>query len=61
MFNAVSNRFDHFPVIFRHSSVDNRVNNDDSHTIENLGALNTDGFDVQGRDIYIHDCRWVGG
>ena len=40
----------------RHCSVDNRVNGADSHTVENLAALNTDGFDVQGRDIYIHHC-----
>ena len=43
-------------LIIRYCSVDNRVNNDDSHTIENLGALNTDGFDVSGKDIHIHDC-----
>ena len=34
---------------------DNRANADDSHSIANLEALNTDGFDVSGRDIYIHD------
>ena len=39
----------------RYCSVENRVNADDSHSIKNLGALNTDGFDVSGRDIYIHD------
>ena len=38
----------------RYCSIDNRVNKDDDHSIENLGAFNTDGFDVQGRDIYIH-------
>ena len=39
----------------RFCSVDNRANADDSHSIANLEALNTDGFDVSGRDIYIHD------
>ena len=43
-------------LVIRFCSVDNRVNSDDSHTIENLGALNTDGFDVSGKDIHIHDC-----
>ena len=36
----------------RRCSVDNRVNAADSHDVLNLGALNTDGFDVSGRDIY---------
>eukprot|EP00729_Bicosta_minor_P002821 gene2821-15510_t len=43
-------------LVVRYCSVDNRVNEDDSHTLENLGALNTDGFDVSGMDIHIHDC-----
>mmetsp|Transcript_2773 Transcript_2773/g.5697 ORF Transcript_2773/g.5697 Transcript_2773/m.5697 type:complete len:451 (-) Transcript_2773:29-1381(-) len=43
-------------VEIRHCSVDNRVNDQDSHGPLNLGALNTDGFDVSGKDIYIHDC-----
>ena len=38
----------------RYSSVENRVNEDDKHGLENLRALNTDGFDVSGRDIHIH-------
>ena len=43
-------------LVVRFCSVDNRVNDDDSHTLENLAALNTDGFDVSGMDIHIHDC-----
>ena len=39
----------------RFCSVDNRVNQDDSHSLENLSALNTDGIDVQGSNIHIHD------
>ena len=40
----------------RYSSIDNRVNQEDTHSIENLAALNTDGFDLQGKNMYIHDC-----
>ena len=40
----------------RYSSVDNRVNQHDTHSYENLAALNTDGFDLQGKNMYIHDC-----
>jgi polygalacturonase len=39
----------------RYCTIENRVNNDDGHGALNLDALNTDGFDVSGRDIYIHD------
>ena len=39
-----------------HCAIDNRENADDSHDVLNLDALNTDGFDVAGRDIHIHDC-----
>jgi hypothetical protein len=28
----------------------------DSHTIIDLSAFNTDGFDVTGKNIWIHDC-----
>ena len=36
--------------------ISNRVNDDDKHDISNLAAFNTDGFDVAGKNIYIHDC-----
>ena len=39
-----------------HCAIDNRITKDDSHGIWNLDAFNTDGFDVAGRDIHIHDC-----
>ena len=29
---------------------------DDSHTLMELTAFNTDGFDVSGRNVHIHDC-----
>lgn len=38
----------------RYCSIENRVNDEDGHSVRNLEALNTDGFDVSGRDIYIH-------
>jgi polygalacturonase len=38
----------------RHCAINNRVNSADSHGPLNLAAFNTDGFDVAGRDIYIH-------
>ena len=27
------------------------------HTLEDLTAFNTDGFDITGRNVHIHDCR----
>ena len=38
-----------------HCAIDNRFNKDDSHGVTDLDAFNTDGFDVGGRDIHIHD------
>ena len=40
----------------RHSSVSARRTKDDSHSAIDLTAFNTDGFDVSGKDIHIHDC-----
>lgn len=39
----------------RYCAIDNRINSDDSHGVTNLDAFNTDGFDVAGQNIYIHD------
>ena len=44
-------------VTVRGCTVDNRANGQDGHGPANLAALNTDGFDVSGRDIHIHDCK----
>jgi len=38
-------------------AISNRVNNLDSHGITDLDAFNTDGFDVAGKNIYIHDSQ----
>eukprot|EP00948_MAST-09A_sp_MAST-9A-sp1_P003104 g3104.t1 len=47
--------FDVRDLEISHCNVDNRINRDDSHDIFNLDAFNTDGFDVAGRNIHIHD------
>ena len=33
-----------------------RRTNEDHHGIIDLTAFNTDGFDVTGRNVWIHDC-----
>ena len=48
--------FDVAGLEISHCAIDNRITKDDSHGIWNLDAFNTDGFDVAGRDIHIHDC-----
>ena len=40
----------------RHVHIENRRNDKPNHDLWNLGAFNTDGFDISGRDIHIHDC-----
>jgi len=40
----------------RHCHVDSRRTSSDSHGAIDLTAFNTDGFDVSGQDIHIHDC-----
>eukprot|EP00937_MAST-01D_sp_MAST-1D-sp2_P002275 g2275.t1 len=47
--------FDVARLEIRRCAVDNRENGGDHHGVLNLDALNTDGFDVAGRDIHIHD------
>lgn len=39
----------------RTSSIDNRRDSDDGHDIIDLTAFNTDGFDITGTDVWIHD------
>ncbi len=41
----------------RHSKVDARRTNYDGHNFYNLGALNTDGFDVAGKNIWVHNVE----
>jgi len=44
-------------LIIRHSDVDVRRTPFNYHTLLDLTAFNTDGFDVTGRNVHIHDCN----
>merc|ERR1712070_672435 len=46
-------------VVIRYSSVNvHRDGRDPSkHTLEDITAFNTDGFDIAGRNVHIHDCE----
>ena len=43
-------------MIIRYSEVDARWTNQNYHTLLDLQAFNTDGFDVTGQNVHIHDC-----
>ena len=40
----------------RFCEISARRTNDDHHGIIDITAFNTDGFDVTGRNVWIHDC-----
>jgi len=40
----------------RHSSVDARRTDSDSHSVIDMTAFNTDGFDITGKNVWVHDC-----
>jgi polygalacturonase len=40
----------------RHCVIDARIDNATNHNIVDISAFNTDGFDVAGKNIWIHDC-----
>ena len=42
-------------MIVRYSRVDARWTHSDRHTLVDLQAFNTDGFDVTGRNVHMHD------
>mmetsp|Transcript_7424 Transcript_7424/g.11072 ORF Transcript_7424/g.11072 Transcript_7424/m.11072 type:complete len:421 (-) Transcript_7424:934-2196(-) len=44
-------------LVIRYTDVDARWTKQDYHTLIDLQAFNTDGFDVTGNDVYIHDCN----
>jgi hypothetical protein len=44
-------------MLIRYSDVDARWTNASEHTILDLQAFNTDGFDVTGQNVHIHDCN----
>lgn len=41
----------------RHTRIDARRTSEQKHTTIDLTAFNTDGFDVTGRNVWIHDCE----
>ena len=41
----------------RFTDIDNRRTDLDYHDIIDMTAFNTDGFDVTGEDVWIHDCN----
>jgi len=41
----------------RFTDIDNRRTNADKHDIIDMTAFNTDGFDVTGEYVWIHDCN----
>ncbi|CAK0835983.1 unnamed protein product [Prorocentrum cordatum] len=50
--------FDVLDLEIRHCFISNRVSKtDDWHDVWNLDAFNTDGFDVAGKNIHIHDSE----
>ena len=44
-------------VVIRYCDIDARITHLPYHDLEDLTAFNTDGFDVAGYDIHIHDCN----
>ena len=43
-------------LIIRHTQVSARWTKQDGHNMIDLQAFNTDGFDVTGKNVHIHDC-----
>lgn len=41
----------------RHSEISARRTDFENHTLVDMTAFNTDGFDVTGRNVWIHDCK----
>jgi polygalacturonase len=44
-------------LVIRYSDVDARWTDKDEHTALDLQAFNTDGFDVTGKNVHIHDAN----
>jgi polygalacturonase len=40
----------------RNCDIDARRDDRDNHNLYDITAFNTDGYDVTGRDVWIHDC-----
>jgi len=41
----------------RNCEISARRSNQDNHNIIDMTAFNTDGFDVSGKNVWIHDCK----
>lgn len=41
----------------RHCEIDARRTSFDSHDLVDITAFNTDGFDVSGKNVWIHHCK----
>ena len=41
----------------RNSEISARRSDQDNHNIIDMTAFNTDGFDVSGKNVWIHDCK----
>ncbi|KRX05518.1 Pectin lyase fold/virulence factor [Pseudocohnilembus persalinus] len=48
--------YDVIDLEIRHSQIYVNRANGTTHDLDELGAFNTDGFDVAGKNIWIHDC-----
>ena len=47
-------------LIVRHIKIEARITELETHTLVDLTAFNTDGIDVTGKNVYIHDVDiWV--
>jgi hypothetical protein len=47
-------------LIVRNTKIEARITNLQTHTLLDLTAFNTDGIDVTGKNVYIHDTDiWV--
>ena len=40
----------------RNCEIEARRSDSDNHNVIDMTAFNTDGFDVTGRNVWIHDC-----
>lgn len=44
-------------LVIRYSTIVNRITKKDEHTWKDLTAFNTDGIDVTGKNVHVHDCN----
>ena len=43
-------------LVIRYSSIINKRTDSEKHSLIDLSAFNTDGFDIEGANVHIHDC-----